>query len=592
MSNDPFDLVGQIVGGQFRVASVAGDADLSVVYRGLRLDSSSEVAIKCLTVPETIPDQLARALEAAFQQAYRVHDRLARGHANIAQTITSGETRAPRTGATVPYLVREWLEGESLAAELAGREKSVRSMRPVEEVLGLLQGACEAVAFAHTQGEVHLGINPGNLFVARQGDGKVTLKVLDFGLARMMNDFSPESPAESHSGCGLRLSLPGYLAPEQVDESVGVVGTRTDVYALALVATEALAGHSLPQYLDEVLQRALSPDPGRRQADAGALWRELSSAVAPRAPRATLTDIGAPVPLVAGALARPRLKVPSEPSSGTVPMSFEAVPAGGPTYVPVGSPRAPDATKLKTPPLPGLPEASPPPEESNMHDPVRRPPAVASDALYVEPSKSPSLVPPPLSLLSNPPPGPVAALANKVPRRTLVLGSAAAAAAIVVLVGAGVALRSHRASASVAPASAGGSPLASAASSGDAPQAPGSAAASPGAAASADSRPAPASPSPSAAPKAEAPFAVAAARRALDAKKHDVGKCRHGRVWGNASASVTFANDGSVDKVVLAPPFAGTPTGTCVSDALSSVHVSPFAGAPGSVTVRYAVSAK
>src|SRR6516165_8189559 len=120
MSSDPFDLIGQIIGGQFRVEALAGDADLSVVYRARRLDANGPVAIKCLYLPETIPDALARSLDAAFQHAYRVHDRLARGNASIAQTFTSGETRSPRTGAMVPYLVREWLEGESLAAELSG----------------------------------------------------------------------------------------------------------------------------------------------------------------------------------------------------------------------------------------------------------------------------------------------------------------------------------------------------------------------------------------------------------------------------------------------------------------------------------------
>src|SRR5579871_5069899 len=98
MGSDPFDLIGQIVGGQFRVDTVAGDADLSIVYKGRRLDSNEAVAIKCLNLPETIPDSLARALDAAFQQAFRVHDRLSRGHENIARTLTSGETRSQRTG--------------------------------------------------------------------------------------------------------------------------------------------------------------------------------------------------------------------------------------------------------------------------------------------------------------------------------------------------------------------------------------------------------------------------------------------------------------------------------------------------------------
>jgi hypothetical protein len=61
MSSDPFDLIGQVIGGQFRVDALAGDADLSVVYRGRRLDAKVPVAIKCLRLPETLPEPLARA---------------------------------------------------------------------------------------------------------------------------------------------------------------------------------------------------------------------------------------------------------------------------------------------------------------------------------------------------------------------------------------------------------------------------------------------------------------------------------------------------------------------------------------------------
>src|SRR5258708_13180151 len=193
MSDDPFDLMGQVIGGQFRADALAGDADLTVVYRGRRLDANVPVAIKCLRLPETIPDPLARALDAAFQQAFRVHDRLARGNPNIAQTITSGEMRSPRNGATVPYLVREWLEGESLAAALAGQH--ARPMRPLDEVLGLFEGAFDAVAFPHSQGEPHLGINPANLFVARRAGGSIPLKVPHLTPARMLNDFPPASPS-------------------------------------------------------------------------------------------------------------------------------------------------------------------------------------------------------------------------------------------------------------------------------------------------------------------------------------------------------------------------------------------------------------
>ena len=85
-------------------------------------------------------------------------------------------------------------------------------------------------------------------------------------------------------------------------------------------------------------------------------------------------------------------------------------------------------------------------------------------------------------------------------------------------------------------------------------------------------------------------FGPAAAKRALDSTKHDVGKCRHGRAWGYASAKVTFANDGSVDKVTVLPPLAGTQTGACAAEALATVRIPPFAGNPGQVSYRLYVA--
>jgi serine/threonine-protein kinase len=546
MGSDPFDLIGQIVGGQFRVESVAGDADLSIVYKARRLDSNAAVAIKCLNLPETIPDTLARALDAAFQQAFRVHDRLARGHENIARTLTSGETRSHRTGAAVPYLVREWLDGESLAAELGARQRDARPPRPLDETLGLLQGAFEAVAFAHAQGEVHLGLNPGNLFVAKREDGTATLKVLDFGLARMMNDFSPESPAESHSGCGLRLWLPGYAAPEQIDESLGPVGTRADVYTLALIATEALKGHKLPLVLEQALNRALAAAPSARQADAAELWRQMSSTVAPRAASAAFL---------------------SAPSS-----------TGSPVEVPV----APDTPHPNLPPPPGVPLESAPAAQ----EPTNMERAESHEALFIEPNATPSLVPPLLALSTPPPPPPKSGLADSAhgSRRALVVVASAAAVAFAIVGGTVAVRRAHRPSASLA-SGAVEAPVVSTPGPGVDTTAPPSPATTPPAVAASVQAPAAAQSDSTA---QQPVFAAAAARRALEKKKHDLGKCRRGRVYGHGSATVTFANDGSVDRVAVGAPMAGTPTGDCAADALSTVRVAPFSG-PGSVTVKFTV---
>ena len=98
MDRDPFDLVGDVLDGQFRVDAFAGEGDLSVVYKGHHLGVDATVAIKCLNLPATLDPSYGQPLVDGFKDASRIHYRLARGNLNIAQAIASGSTVAPRTG--------------------------------------------------------------------------------------------------------------------------------------------------------------------------------------------------------------------------------------------------------------------------------------------------------------------------------------------------------------------------------------------------------------------------------------------------------------------------------------------------------------
>ncbi len=90
-------------------------------------------------------------------------------------------------------------------------------------------------------------------------------------------------------------------------------------------------------------------------------------------------------------------------------------------------------------------------------------------------------------------------------------------------------------------------------------------------------------------PPSTARFSVFAAQRALDATARDVARCKRSQRWGVARATVTFANDGSVDHVLVGPPFTNTPTGQCVGDTMSAVHVPPFGGKPAVYIAQFFV---
>jgi hypothetical protein len=97
---------------------------------------------------------------------------------------------------------------------------------------------------------------------------------------------------------------------------------------------------------------------------------------------------------------------------------------------------------------------------------------------------------------------------------------------------------------------------------------------------------------PSETPAPTAHFPAIAAKVALDAASHEIVHCKRGKVWGIASANVTFGNDGNVSHVAISVPFTGTTTGQCVSDALSVAHVPPFKGPPVILAYRFFVPSK
>ena len=598
---DPFDLVGDVIDGQFRVESFAGEGELSVVYKAHHLGVDAPVAIKCLNLPETLHSALARPLVESFKEASRVHYRLARGNLHIARAIASGSTLAPRTGAVVPYLVREWFEGESLSSDLRRRRQESKRGRGLQEALALLESAFDAVSHAHGQGEVHLALNPTNLFLARdeRAPTRSTLKVLDFGVAGAIGAVGSESPAQAASG--LRLLLPAYAAPEQLERTVGKVGPWTDVYALALITLEVLSdrivmdssetgalveralderlrptpkahGLTLPFHIDRALSRAVARAPGARQASAAEFWRELSRP----AGGVSLSRAGFEAP-------RP----PSLPSKEVAPAATEQQP---PPAQPVPAPAElmPEAAAepLVTAPeplvgsaaesAPTTTAASQPSdllvESADVEERPYAPPLGPWDAARGLVVVFELLVHCGLVAGADACGGLVAAFRRLPPRHAKVAVSVGA----MVLVVLPVALVWRRATSppprSVAgPASAAMviAPAAPPASSPDVHQP--------------EAALAPVAPS--------APFKRGLAVRALDRRWRDVAKCRRGKAWGKGWTTVTFAQDGSVSGVVVdAPPFAGTPTAGCIADALASVRVEPFNEASEVLTYRVYVA--
>ncbi len=305
--NDPFGLVGQVLDGQFRVDHFIGEGGFSIVYRGTHIGLDEPIAIKCLKLPSALGSALVDSFVMRFRDESRLHYKLSQGHLHIVRSMASGTTNASVTSALVPYTVLEWLEGHSLAEEFAERRQRALPRRSLAEVVKLFDSAIDAVAYAHAQGVVHRDLNPGNFFLAKTRSG-VKLKVLDFGVAKVMADSALAMGPIARTLGNMRMFAPAYGAPEQFDDNVGPVGAWTDVYAIALVLLEALTdrtvregehigefarqalaanqrptpralGLQVGDEVERVLGAAASIVPAERPRDAGELWGMLKHAM-------------------------------------------------------------------------------------------------------------------------------------------------------------------------------------------------------------------------------------------------------------------------------------------------------------------------
>jgi serine/threonine protein kinase len=304
---DHFGLCGQVLDGQFRVDQPIGEGGFSVVYKGHHIGLDEPIAIKCLKLPGALGSAVVESFVRRFRDESRIHYKLTQGNLYITRSIASGTTMAPVTGALVPYMVLEWLEGRSLAAEFNERRAQGHTGRPLAEAVKLLDPAIDALAYAHAKGVVHRDINPGNLFLTKTGDG-VKVKVLDFGVAKIVSDHAMELGPRAATLGHIRIFSPAYAAPEQFDDRAGKIGPWTDVYAIVLVLLETARdrtvndGEHLGEYamraldpvnrptprslgiavgeeVERLLARAVALDTSDRPQDAGELWGMLKHAM-------------------------------------------------------------------------------------------------------------------------------------------------------------------------------------------------------------------------------------------------------------------------------------------------------------------------
>ncbi|XXY48261.1 protein kinase [Sorangium sp. So ce269] len=214
---------GQILSGKYRVERILGQGGMGVVVAALHEQLHQRVAIKLLH-----PGANAEMVERFVREA-RAAVRLKSEH--VARVLDVGTLE---TGA--PFMVMEYLEGSDLQQTL--RE---RGPLELEEAVGYVLEACEAIAEAHAAGIIHRDLKPANLFLARGADGSGMVKVLDFGISKALAEPSGAGgePELGLTKTAMVLGSPLYMAPEQM-RSARTVDTRADIWSLGAILYQLL----------------------------------------------------------------------------------------------------------------------------------------------------------------------------------------------------------------------------------------------------------------------------------------------------------------------------------------------------------------
>ena len=272
---DTLKLVGQTVAGKYAVEAVVGEGGFATVYKATHLIWKRPVALKVFkALGDFSAADRQKLLDEFVQEGALLADLSARTAA-IVQARDIAMLAAP-DGAEIPYMVLEWLEGATLEAVL--NDEVARGVRPrtMAEAVRLIDAAAEALALAHRKGVAHRDVKPGNIFVLGEPRGEATVKLLDFGIAKVASDAQKMAGTFTKTGGQVTSFTPAYGAPEQFSRTHGSTGPWTDVFALALIVVEMVTGKAPLQGDDFVQLAVAAATPDRRPT--------------PRALGATVTD--------------------------------------------------------------------------------------------------------------------------------------------------------------------------------------------------------------------------------------------------------------------------------------------------------------
>ena len=282
--------LGEVLAGKYRIDRVLGVGGMGVVVQAQHLIVDEPVAIKFLSPGLASNDEAVARFEREARAAFKIRSE------HVARV---GDV--DKTPGGIPFMVMEHLEGRDLSALLTHGRRL-----PIDTAVDYILQAADAVAAAHAEGIIHRDLKPENLFLTRRADGEPFIKVLDFGLSKVVD--SGSGPRQrALTAVNQTMGSPNYMSPEQW-QSTRSVGPAADQWALATILYELLTGAQafpgdqmaplcqailtrspapmcslrpgLPAQLDNIVGKALQKKPDQRYRTIA----ELAEALGPFGP--------------------------------------------------------------------------------------------------------------------------------------------------------------------------------------------------------------------------------------------------------------------------------------------------------------------
>jgi len=272
------DFQGTTIAGRYLVERLIGQGGMGTVWAGRHVTLDQLVAIKFVHPKLAGSAEALRRFDTEAKAAARIKSR------HAVAVYDHGVTESGQ-----PYIVMEYLEGESLEEAIRRRGKL-----PLNEVAEIVQQAARALSTAHAAGIVHRDLKPDNIFLARDSEAAsrgYSVKLVDFGIAKVVHDEAASGASATQAG--MVLGTPHYMSPEALTSSAPV-SVASDIWSLGACAFSAACGRvpfegdaigdvvlkvcaaplpvpsqiqpSLPKSFDAWFERACARDPKKRFA--------------------------------------------------------------------------------------------------------------------------------------------------------------------------------------------------------------------------------------------------------------------------------------------------------------------------------------